>query len=216
MELPTKIALIGGTGKSGTYLTTHLINQKIPFRILVRDPARVPSGCYEPDVVYGDVAEYNTVHRLLDGCEAVISTLGLGIPPSEPTIFSKATSHIVRAMKHHKILRYILISGLNVDAKTDRKGIRTRAATNWMHTNYPVSTRDRQLEYEILSASNVDWTLVRLPLIIQSTENKPIRISLTDCPGEQISAADLAIFLTEQLTSEINLRKAPFLANTDL
>jgi putative NADH-flavin reductase len=213
MKLPNKIALIGGTGKSGKYLTKQLINNRIPFRILVRNPDRVPSGWRGADVVFGDVADYDTVHKLLEGCVAVISTLGLGNPPSEPTIFSKATSHVLKAMKAHKITRYILISGLNVDAKTDHKGERTSNATKWMYANFPVSTRDRQLEYKLLSDSGLDWTLVRLPMIIQTTVTKPIATSLKDCPGDQIGAKDLAIFLIGQLSSENNLREAPFLAN---
>ncbi|WP_211316324.1 NmrA family NAD(P)-binding protein [Niabella yanshanensis] len=39
----SKIAVIGGTGKSGQYLTRELIRQEIPFRILLRNPQRLIS-----------------------------------------------------------------------------------------------------------------------------------------------------------------------------
>lgn len=38
-------------------------------------------------------------------------------------------------------------------------------ATDWMYQNYPETTKDKQTEYNPLSESNLDWTLVRLPLV---------------------------------------------------
>jgi hypothetical protein len=82
-----------------------------------------------------------------------------------------------------------------------------------MYDNFPVTTADKQLEYETLLKSNVGWTLVRLPLIEQTDEREEIKTSLEDCPGDKISAASLAHFLIEQLTDDRFIRKAPFIAN---
>jgi hypothetical protein len=32
-------------------------------------------------------------------------------------------------------------------------------ATEWMYQNYPETTSDKQKEYQLLSESNLDWTL---------------------------------------------------------
>ena len=82
-----------------------------------------------------------------------------------------------------------------------------------MKTHYPATTFDRQVEYETLVASKVDWTLVRLPLIQLTDEQKAVHISLQDCPGETISATDLASFLVSQLWDDQYYRRAPFIAN---
>lgn len=111
------------------------------------------------------------------------------------------------------VRRYILLTGLNVDAPFDKKGVKTKLATDWMYANFPKSTADRQHEYQILSDTNIDWTLIRLPLIEQTDVRNKIKISLEDCPGDKISATDLAHCLMEQLTDNTYIKKAPFIAN---
>jgi len=82
-----------------------------------------------------------------------------------------------------------------------------------MHANYPKSTADRQLEYLMLSDSNIDWTLVRLPIIEQTDVRYKTEICLEDCPGDKIRATDLAYFLINQITDNSYIRKALFIAN---
>lgn len=216
MEQLIKIAVIGGTGKSGKYLVKALVKQGFHFKMLVRNAesrpiSNLPSKNSLVEIVNGDANDYEAIRSLIDGCQAVISTLGLGIPTSEKTLFSQATTHIIRAMNEYNIRRYVVVTGLNVDTPFDKKSPKTKFATNWMYENFPISTKNRQTEYEILSASNIDWTLVRLPLIEQTDERNPIKTSLEDCEGDKISASDLAHFLIEQLSDETFVRQAPFL-----
>jgi putative NADH-flavin reductase len=203
------IAVIGGTGKSGKFLVRELIQQNIPFRMLVRNAAApdLPSV----QLVHGDVRDPQTVLKVTEGCTAIISTLGQ--PKGEPPIFSQATRNVLTAMQARKITRYILTTGLNVDTPTDKKGPVTQAGTNWMREHYPETTADKQLEYELLAAGKVDWTLVRLPLIGLTADSTTIVTSLGDCPGTGIHGIDLARFLIRQLEDQTYIRQAPFLAN---
>jgi putative NADH-flavin reductase len=214
MEQTTKIAVIGGTGKSGKYLVHELLNQGFNIKLLVRNPERFQIQSPLIEVIQGNINQYDTVFQLIEGCQAVISTLGLGQPNSETSIFSQATKNVLRAMEVGKIPRYIVITGLNVDTPSDQKSPKTKFATDWMKTNYPLTTSDKQLEYEILTKSDIDWTLVRLPLIEQTDERRKIKVSLEDCPGDKISTTDLAGFLIEQLTDKTYLKQSPFLANS--
>jgi uncharacterized protein YbjT (DUF2867 family) len=204
----TTIAILGGTGKSGRFLVRELIRQNIPFRILVRDPKayHLPAG----DIIRGDARDPEAVLSVSEGCTAIISTLGQ--PKGEPSIFSQASRNVLAAMQTRKIKRYIVTTGLNVDTPLDKKGPITLAGTSWMKEHYPETTKDKQLEYELLAASDVDWTLVRLPLIGLTEDSASISTSLEDCPGTGIHAADLARFLIRQLVDTTYLRSAPFVA----
>jgi putative NADH-flavin reductase len=213
MKNNIKIAVIGGTGKSGKYLVKQLINQGFQLKILLRNPDNFPLNSPLVEVVKGDVAIYSTVDTLVKGCHAVISTLGMGIPPSEPTIFSQSTANIIQAMNKYNVHRYIVTTGLNVDTPLDNKSPKTVFATDWMRINYPISTANKQSEFDILTNSEVDWTLVRLPLIEQTDEYGQIRVSLEDCLGDKISATDLAHFLIQQLFTQTFVRKTPFIAS---
>jgi uncharacterized protein YbjT (DUF2867 family) len=204
-----KIAVIGGTGKSGGYVLRELIQRNISFRILLRNAASYTH--LNAEIVQGDVRDAEAVLQLSEGCTAIISTLGQ--PKGQRSIFSQATRNVLAAMKVWTIARYVLTTGLNVDTPGDQKGPATRAATNWMRENYPETTADKQLEYEILAASNIDWTLVRLPLIGLTENTEAVATSLIDCPGTGIYATDLAKFLIRQVEDKEFVRQAPFLAN---
>ncbi len=207
-----KIAVIGGTGKSGTYLVQELLNRMIPIKLLLRTTSLFETTNPLVEIVRGDARDIRAISSLLEDCTAVISTLGQ--PVGEESIFSDAARNVLQTMIEKGISRYIVIAGLNVDAIGDHKNEKVRFATDWMYQNYPKTTKDRQLEYELLSGSEIDWTLVRLPMIIQTEKRFPTEVSLTDCPGENISATDLARFLADQLSSDEYIRKSPFIANS--
>lgn len=213
MEHSIKIAVIGGTGKAGKYLVNQLLNQGYKIKLVVRnlDHFQIQSPLIE--VIQGSVSDYGVVYQLVEDCQVVISVLGLGQPNSEISIFSQSTKNVLSAMKAWNVRRYIVITGLNVDTPFDQKSPKTKFATDWMKTNYPLTTSDKQLEYNMLTNSDLDWTLVRLPLIEQTEEKRGVIVSVEDCLGDKISATDLAIFLIEQLTDRTYVRKAPFLAN---
>lgn len=145
------------------------------------------------------------------GTDLVMSTLGQ--PKGEKSIFRDAAGNIIKAMDSHGISRYIVTTGLSVNTLSDQKNERVKMATEWMYQNYPETTADKQKEYELLLESNLDWTLVRLPLINLTDENFTTEANLTDCKGENISAADLAEFLGSQIENSDYIRKSPFLYN---
>jgi putative NADH-flavin reductase len=208
------IAVIGGTGKAGKYLVNQLVQRGFRLKLLIRNPETFQLKNPLIQVVEGNTNNAANIDLLLQGCDAVISTLGLGQPPSETNIFSESTKNVLLAMAKHQIQRYMVITGLNVNTPFDKKSPKTQFATDWMYANYPKTTADKQTEYDILSRSNIDWTLVRLPLIEQTDEKRDTEISLEDCLGDKISATDLANFLIEQLTDERFIKQAPFIANS--
>ena len=211
MQNNQPIAVIGGTGKSGKYLVSQLLSRGQAVKLLVRDVKKFTLQHPLIELVEGDARDYAALRSLLRGCQAVISTLGQ--PQGQAPIFSEATTHVLRAMAGCGIKRYIVTTGLNVDTPLDKKGAATSAATEWMRANYAPTTADKQQEWEILAASDADWTLVRLPLIELTDDSTAIATSLEDCPGRRISASDLARFLIGQLSEAAFLQNSPFLAN---
>lgn len=207
-----KIAVIGGTGKSGAYLVKELLNRNIPIKLLLRPTSHFETTNPLVEIVRGDARNYESIYSLFEGCDAVISTLSQ--PVGEESIFSDATRNILQVMEAQGISRYVVTAGLNVDAIGDEKNEKVRFATDWMYQNYPKTTKDRQVEYDLLTKSRIDWTMVRLPMIIQTDERFPVEVSLIDCPGENISATDLAVFLVDQLSSDQYVKKSPFIANS--
>ncbi|WP_241286207.1 NAD(P)-dependent oxidoreductase [Chryseobacterium arthrosphaerae] len=206
-----KIAVIGGTGKSGKYLVQHLLKKEYPVRLLLRHPENFMVENPLIELVKGDARDQKAIDLLVRGCNMVMSTLGQ--PKGEKSIFSDATKNINRAMHDHGIRRYIVTTGLSVNTPADQKNPGVKMATDWMYQNYPETTGDKQKEYAFLSETDLDWTLVRLPLINLTEESFTTEANLTDCKGESISATDLAEFLVLQIDDKTYYRESPFLYN---
>jgi len=211
MEKYNKIAIIGGTGKAGKYLIRQLIDKGFEIKVLLRNPGKMELSSPLIEKVPGDAANYESVYSLVQGCDAIISTLGQS--KGENPIYSLSTSNIIKAMSHLNINRYIVITGLTIDTPFDKKSFKTKLISKLMKLSFPAVIADKQKEYSILSESNFDWTIVRLPLIEQTESTGTIKSSLLDCPGKKISSTDLACFLINQLSDDTFLRKSPFIAN---
>lgn len=205
------IVVIGGTGKSGKYLVQQLLKNNYHLKLLLRNPENFTLQNHLIEFIKGDARDYNSILNVIKGCDAVISTLGQ--PAGEESIFSDATKNIIKAMQFHRIKRYIVTTGLNVNTPFDRKNEKVKMATEWMYQHYQETTADKQKEYELLAESNLDWTLVRLPLINLTDESFRTETSLEDCKGENISATDLGKFLVSQIDDETFIKQSPFLYN---
>ncbi len=205
------IAVIGGTGKSGKYLVQSLLNKNYSIKLLLRNPENFKLANPLIEMVKGDARNYDSIDNLVKNCDVIISTLGQ--PSGEESIFSDAAKNIIKAMNFHGIRRYIVTTGLNVNTPLDHKNENVKMATDWMYQNYPQTTTDKQKEYELLVESNLNWTLVRLPLIVQTSESFRTETNLQDCKGENISATDLGEFLVSQIDDETFIKQSPFLYN---
>ena len=221
MDQNIKIAVLGGGGRTGKYVVKHLLSKGYQLKILLRNIPEISEGPEDEfasnlthplaEIVKGDAVLYEDIRRLLSGCAAIISTIGQR--PGEPMVASATTKNVLRVMQEFGIRRYVLVAGVNVDTPFDKKSEKTKAATKWMRENFPAIHEDRAKAYDLLAKSKPDWTLVRLPMIEYTSENFPTDSNTEDCFGQKISAADIAVFLEEQLTDEQYIRKIPFLYN---
>ena len=205
-----KIAVIGGNGKAGKYLIKQLIIQGYQIKALTRNPEK-PMHDLMVEKITGDARNYETVFSLLQGCDAVISTIG----PSkdQPDTCSIVTGHVIQAMQTLNMKRYIELAGLAIDTPTDKKGFITRLVVRIMKLVVPAIIADRQKGYRLLTESNLDWTLVRSSMIEQTDSKRLIKTSLLDSTGRKVSSTDLALFMVNQLPDDQFLRKAPFISS---
>lgn len=211
MTTTHKIAVLGGGGRTGKYLITHLLNKGYRARLLLRNPENFQIINPQLEIIQGDALDLNAILSLARDCQAIVSTIGQR--RDEPLVASRASLNVLGAMAEYNIQRYIAVAGLNVDTPSDKKGGETRAATDWMKTNFPVIHEDRQKSYSILTTSNVNWTLVRVPMIEFADTHGQTLVGLEDCPGNKINAGNIAAFVVDQLTDNTFSKKAPFIAN---
>jgi putative NADH-flavin reductase len=212
MNHKSKIAVLGGGGRTGKFLVAQLFQQGYSLNVLLREPSTFVNHESLIEIVNGDALDIDAIRMLLKDCTAVLSTIGQRA--DEPLVSLQATSNIIKVMHEINIRRYILVAGINIDTPFDKKGPRTLAATEYMKIHFPAIQDNRQETYKLLSScEHVAWTLVRVPMIEFAEGKGNIKVSLDDCPGTRITAGDIAQFVIQQLHDDRFVRKAPFIAN---
>jgi len=211
MNQYNKIAIIGGTGKAGHYFVKLFAEQGYHVRMLSRKLEDEQDTDKHIEIVHGDVRDFDSVLKLISGCDAVVSALGQ--TKGETPVFRVATQNIIRATDELAIKRYIVITGLTLDTPSDKKSFGTKLRSKLMRMSFPSICNDKQKEYKLLTESNLDWTIIRLPFIVQTDERYNIKRKLTDCRGDKISTTDLAYFVIDLLQTDKYIKEAPFVAN---
>ncbi|KAF2335523.1 NAD(P)-dependent oxidoreductase [Flavobacterium daemonense] len=210
MENISKVAVLGGAGRTGNYLINQLLNKGFYVKALVRNPENLTIQNSHLEIIKGDAVDEEIIRLLLADCQAVVSTIGQR--PGEPMVASQSVKNVLKAMKELNIDRFVLLAGLNIDTPFDKKSPKTIMATDWMKTNFPIIQEDRQKAYDLLVQSDVGWTQVRVPFIEFTDESSEIEVNLEDCLGDKITASDIVVFMVEEMTESNYSRKSPFIS----
>ncbi|HFK1458550.1 TPA: SDR family oxidoreductase [Bacillus cereus] len=211
MESTNKIAILGANGKAGKILVNEALEKGYQVKILTRNSTNTEKINKNIETIIGDARNFSTIQDLLQGCSAVINAVGQ--PKNESYIFSTVTKHILEAMKESKIKRYILISGGSLNVTGDQKGIINKIGATLFKLFLPKMMQDKYKELQIIQNSEVDWTIVRLPFVIEGNGIGSIKESLVDMPGIKIQNGDIAPFVIKQINSDKYVGKCPFISN---
>jgi putative NADH-flavin reductase len=164
------------------------------------------------DLVEGDALDEQALARALDGCEAVVSSLGTPMSPfNEVTLLSRATRALVSAMERANVRRLVCITGLGAGDSRGHGGFLFDAFVLPVLLRNVYRDKDRQ--EAIVRASALDWVLVRPMILTDEPAKGAVRAQtdLSDVHGGAISRADVAAFVVRQLTSDEWLRQAPLI-----
>ncbi|PEA21175.1 NADH-flavin reductase [Bacillus cereus] len=211
MENTNKIAILGANGKVGKFLVNQALEKGYQVRILTRNSKNMTITNKNIEPISGDARDLSAIQELLQGCKAVINAVGQ--PKNESYIFSTVTEHILKVMKEYEMKRYILIPGGSLNVKGDQKGIINKIGANLFRLFFPKMMQDKYKELQIIQSSEVDWTIVRLPFVIEGNGTGDIKESLVDMPGIKIQNGDIAPFVIKQINSETYVGKCPLISN---
>ena len=209
------VALLGATGMVGEYLVEAALRRGYTVRALARTPAKLSQYGSRITIITGDARDPAVIRELLQGSDAVISALGPVKADGDASRFinTTVTRNILKAMPAADISLYIAISGAGVVMPGDDRnllgwGIRTLAQIGLRS-----ALEDKQAEYALLADSDVNWTLVRCPLIkSEPFESSPL-ISLKTPPAFRVRAGEVAQFVMAQLDNRNFVRQGPFLGS---
>ncbi|AKG36742.1 NAD(P)-dependent oxidoreductase [Paenibacillus durus] len=211
MKTTHQIAIIGGTGKAGRYLAQKALESGHSVCMLVRNPEKLTSHDDTIQMITGDARDVGSIRSLLDGCNVVINTFGQ--PVKALPLYSEITSNVLAVMSEYGIRRYIGVTGGSLNVDGDRKSLVNRVASKSFEILFRKMIMDKKKELTLLMRSDIEWTLVRLPFVVEGSETGIIKENLTDVPGRTMTNEDIARFLINQIDDTKYVRKTPCISN---
>lgn len=212
-----KVIIFGATGFSGQAILADSIKQGHEVTILVRDASKIPIKHQNLTIVEGNVLNPQTVASVLHHQEAVIQCLGVsGKGDGKPTTFiSDATKIIVDEMQNQKIKRLIAMSNVGAgNSIAFQPWFFTKIILPYFMKWLKVIIEDKNRMEPIIMNSNLDWTIVRCPNIVDKPAKGRCNATL-DGKGLKLSItlSDLSKFMVDQLKQTAFIKQAPSVSN---
>jgi putative NADH-flavin reductase len=203
-----KIALFGATGKTGTLVLYNLLAKSYTVTALVRTPAKITLTSPQLKLVQGDALILADVERAIEGCDTVISVLGLpSLKPS--TILTTSVGNIATAMKNKGVKRIISMGSAGI--------LNEMSALPGLIIGFILRNvlKDHRGSYTILRDSPLEWTVVRPLTLTDGNATGRYRITETGLPknSRSISRADVADFIVHTLEQGTYIRQSPAIAD---
>lgn len=204
-----RVAVLGATGATGRLVVEELARRRHDVTALVRT---VPTGEVR-DVrwVQGDARDPSGVADLVQGAGAVVSALGPR--KGDATLHRDVTPHLASAMQAAGVRRFVGVSGAGIDVPGDRKSTRDRLISALVRRFGGEAVRDKAVERELWAATDLEWTLVRPPRLVDGPATGAVEHAAATSPKRtSISRADLAAFVVDLVERPDYVRQAPLVA----
>ncbi len=208
-----KVAIFGAAGRTGIPLVQQALEAGYEVVALVRTPSKLSIKNERLSVVQGDVADLADVEKAVEGADAVLSVLG-HVKGSAPDILTHAIRNIITAMDKYGVKRVVSLTGASVCVPQDKPRLVNRLIKLITQMETGNLLQDAGQHLKLLQNSDVDWVVVRGPILNEGPHTGKYRIGWTGInTGIRVSRADVADFMLKQVTDTTYLRQAPLVSD---
>lgn len=212
-----KIVVFGATGIVGKAVVYEALKKGHEVTVLTRNARKVTTRHEHLHIVEGNVVDKNVVRTKLKGQEAVIQALGIGGKgDGKPTsIVSEANKIIMTEMEQMNVKRLLAISVIGAgNSLTFLPWIYRKLVLPLFMKWFQAVIDDKNRMEPMIKKSGLDWTIVRCTTVKERPATGKVNATL-DGKGLKfsISAADMAVFMVNQLTDSSFLRQTPTISN---
>lgn len=205
-----KVVVFGASSATGRLIIEKALASGHEVTAFVRDASKLGIKNEKLRVVTGDALNPAHVEGVVNGSDAILSTLG---PKGKPMVMAaESTKNIVNAMEKHGVRRLVVVSVAGIAVPQDKRGFNLVSALIKLLLKDVFVDRENQLS--VLNSSNVEWVAVRVPRLTDEPAKGTSNAFFGDAsPRMSVTRADLADFMMKQLSSDRWLRQAPILTN---
>jgi putative NADH-flavin reductase len=189
-----QLTVFGGTGGTGEQMIHAALDAGHSVTAPARDPSKIRVSHEQLRAIRADVLDPPSLNGTVDGADAVVSAVGAP-PGKEPTaVYSIGVANILDAMRRAGVRRFIGVSALPVTPRAEVSVLERLVVYPILYRFFGEAYADMARMEDLLRGSDVDWTIVRPPRLIDGPATGRYRTSVNRHlqRGRTISRDDLA------------------------
>ncbi|MGJ7484450.1 NAD(P)H-binding protein [Variovorax sp. LT2P21] len=212
-----KVLIFGATGASGLLTVRSALKHGHDVTVYARNPAKLGNAITDArlKIFQGELTDAAAIDTAIAGQDAVVSVLG-PTKGASGTPLTDGFRAILGAMERHRVRRLVATSTPAFRQPEDRFVLSFWLGVSMIRVMVAPAYRDIVGSAEAISASRLDWTIVRLPMLTDKPHGGPPVAGPLGTPGLRLfslSREVLADFLIDQLTDDRWTRRAPVISN---
>lgn len=213
-----RVAVFGATGGIGSQIVRFALQKNYRVHAYVRNPDKMDKTLVLDErlkVFVGQVDDYEAIKAAMDGCDAVVSALGISMKPGqEDTSSIEAHQNIIAIMRELGIRRLVDWSTPSVKSREDVTSYITTLPGVMAGIFLPKAKKTLLAVSKLVKNSGLDWTLVRFMAPKDTPYTGKVRVSFGKTRLKfAISRADIAAFMVEQIESAEYLHRMPIIGS---
>lgn len=209
-----KIAVIGANGRTGRAVAECAVERGYEVTAVVRRPETMTTAGESMRVVRGNVSDADSLVQALQGCTAVISTIGIGSSREETEVYSRGVANLLKAMATCEVGRIAVVSAAPVGPRQDHPGLERRVVIPLLWRFFGATYRDMQRMEKVLADSDAAWVALRPPRLLDKPALGDYRIApRPPAKGRSLRYPDLAAALLDALNRPELFGTAQYVAN---
>jgi putative NADH-flavin reductase len=188
-----KLFLLGATGKAGRAILSEALERGHSVTAYVRVPSKISQRHPHLTVVQGDAIDSDRLATYMSGQDAVVSSLDAQTLKRSP-LQKQLGESVRRAMEMSGVIRLLILS---VAFLFENAGLATFVLGRTIFRHVRQGSGEME---QVIQESRLDWTIVRLPRLLDSLSPKIYRTTVGQAPSAiTISSGALASFLLDEV-----------------
>ncbi len=206
-----KLAIIGASRGIGRKAVDEALERGHQVRAMSRNGLDLEAEGLE--VMEGDATNEVDVFNAIDGCDAVILTLGVPRDArvlKKTTLFSDATRVLIEQMEKAGIKRLLTVTGFGAGDSAEKLSTPERLTQKaFLGRAYA----DKDLQEQLIRDSDLDWTIARPGILSDNRKSGAYKVLTEKAEWRNglISRADVADFLVTAAEGSEMAGKTPAL-----
>jgi putative NADH-flavin reductase len=205
-----KLSIFGGSGGTGLKLIEKALAEGHEITVLARRSEILRERFPGIRVIPGDVFNLDSAIATVKDSQAVISTLGFVGRSKETKIYSEGVLNVARAMEEVGPRRLIVLAASQgIDPHPDFPWYASVMMKLLVKPMFGFAYRDMAKMTDLVTQSDIDWTLVGVPMLTNGSGRGHHRSSIGRPLHHafRISRTDVAEYLLSIINDRATFRK---------